>query len=267
MKLVVLRGGGDISSGVAHRLKRSGFRVVILDIEKPLCIRRKVSFSEAIYSGQIEIEGILGVKVHSLEEIYEELDKSNIPIFIDEKADIIKELKPDVVVDAILAKKNLGTHRDMAPITIGIGPGFEAGVDVDFVIESNRGHDLGRVIEKGSAADNTGLPGVIMGYSGERVIRATATGEIKHYKKLGDLVEKDQLISKIGKTSINAKISGVIRGLIKDGTPVEEGLKIGDIDPRGYNVDTDTISDKARAIGGGVLEAILYRKLISDESF
>lgn len=258
MRLVVLRGGGDLASGIAHRLKRSGFKVVILDIEKPLCIRRKVSFSEAIYSGQMEIEGILGVKVNSLEEIYEQLDKSNIPVYIDENAEIIKELKPDVLVDAILAKKNLGTHRDMAPITIGIGPGFEAGVDVDFVIESNRGHDLGRVIEKGSASANTGLPGVIMGYSGERVIRATATGNIRHYAELGDIVEKGQLISKIGQTLIYAKISGIIRGLIKDGTPVEEGLKIGDIDPRGYNIDPDTISDKARSIGGGVLEAILY---------
>lgn len=258
MKLVVLRGGGDIASGIAHRLKRSGFRVVILDIENPLCIRRKVSFSEAIYSGEMELEGVKGVKVNSLDEIYEELDKSNIPIFIDEKAQIVKELKPDVIVDAIIAKKNLGTHKDMAPLTIGIGPGFEAGKDVDFVIESNRGHDLGKVIHHGRAADNTGVPGVIMGYSSERVIKANANGNIKHFKQLGDLVEKGELISTINESTIIAEISGLLRGLIKDGTPVVEGLKIGDIDPRGYNVDPDTISDKARAIGGGVLEAILY---------
>lgn len=258
MRLIVLRGGGDIASGIAHRLKRSGFKVVILDIEKPLCIRRMVCFSEAMYSGQIEIEGIKGVKVNSLEEIYDELNKSNIPIFVDEKAEIIKELKPDVLVDAILAKKNLGTKRDMAPITIGIGPGFEAGLDVDFVIESNRGHDLGKVIDRGSAQDNTGLPGLIMGYSAERVIRATANGEIRHFVHLGDIIEKGTLISKIGDSQVIAEISGMIRGLIKDGTPVVEGLKIGDIDPRGYNIVPDTISDKARAIGGGVLEAILY---------
>lgn len=258
MRLVVLRGGGDIASGIAHRLNRSGFKVVILDIEKPLCIRRMVSFSEAIYSGQVEIEGIKAVKVNSLEEIYDELNKSNIPVFVDEKAEIIKDLKPDVLVDAILAKKNLGISRDMAPITIGIGPGFEAGLDVDFVIESNRGHDLGRVIGRGKAEDNTGLPGVIMGYSAERVIRATSTGEIRHLVRLGDIIEKGTLISKIGDSQVIAEISGMIRGLIKDGTPVIEGLKIGDIDPRGYNIVADTISDKARAIGGGVLEAILY---------
>lgn len=258
MKLVVLRGGGDIASGIGHRLKRSGFKVVILEIEKPLCIRRMVSFSEAMYSGQIEIEGIKGVKVSTIEEIYDQLNNSNIPVIADEKAEIIKELKPDIVIDAILAKKNLGTHKDMAPVTIGIGPGFEAGLDVDFVIESNRGHDLGRVIEKGRAEENTGLPGSIMGYSAERVIRATASGEIRHFVDLGDIIEEGTLISKIGDSEIVAQISGMIRGLIKDGSPVEEGLKIGDIDPRGYNVVANTISDKARAIGGGVLEAILY---------
>lgn len=258
MRLVVLRGGGDLASGIAHRLKRSGFKVVILDIENPLCIRRKVSFSEAIYEGEMVIEGIKGVKVNSIEEIYEELNKSNIPVYVDEKGEIIKELKPDIVIDAIIAKKNLGTTKDMAPITIGIGPGFEAGVDVDFVIESNRGHDLGRVIEKGRASENTGVPGVIQGYSSERIIRAVATGKIVHYRQLGDIVEKGELISKIGDKPIYAKISGIIRGQIREGTPVEEGLKVGDIDPRGYIIDPNTISDKARAIGGGVLEAILY---------
>ena len=258
MRLVVLRGGGDIASGIAHRLKRSGFAVVILDIFRPLCIRRKVAFSEAVYSGVKVIEGIKGVLVHNLDEIYDELNRSNIPVYIDEKGEIIEELKPDIVIDAIMAKESLGTNKDMAPVTIGIGPGFEAGLDVDFVIESNRGHDLGRVIEYGRAADNTGLPGVIMGYSDERIIRANASGNIKHFKQLGDLVKEGELISKIGQSEIFAQIPGMIRGLIKEDTPVVEGLKIGDIDPRGYNVDPDTISDKARAIGGGVLEAILY---------
>ena len=258
MRLVVLRGGGDIASGIAHRLKRSGFEVVILDILKPLCIRRKVSFSESVYSGVKVIEGIKGILVNNLDEIYDELNRSNIPVYIDEKGEIIEELKPDIVIDAIMAKESLGTNKDMAPVTIGIGPGFEAGLDVDFVIESNRGHDLGRVIEYGRAADNTGLPGVIMGYSDERIIRANASGNIKHFKQLGDLVKEGELISKIDESTINAKISGMIRGLIKEGTPVEKGLKIGDIDPRGYNVDPDTISDKVRAIAGGVLEAILY---------
>lgn len=263
MRLVVLRGGGDIASGIAHRLKRSGFRVVILDIEKPLCIRRKVSFSEAIYSGVIEIEGIKGIRVNNLEEIYQELDKHNIPVFVDENAEIIKVLKPDIVVDAIIAKKNLGTHKEMAAITIGIGSGFNAGVDVDFVIESNRGHNLGKVIEEGKASEDTGVPSNVMGYSEERIIRAIATGNIKHFKEIGDLVEKGELISKIDNSPIYAEISGIIRGLIKEDILVKEGLKIGDIDPRGHIIDPNTISDKARSIGGGVLEAIFLLEFMS----
>lgn len=258
METVIIRGGGDIATGIAHRLFKAGFKVVILDIEKPLAIRRTVSFCQAIYSGEIEIEEVKGVLSKNINEVYENLEKGNIPVYIDEKGEIIGELKPFAVVDSILAKKNLGTNREMAPITIGIGPGFEAGNDVDLVVETSRGHFLGRVIYEGTAIKNTGIPGSIMGYTEERVIRAMGDGIIENYFKIGDKIEKGEIICKTGEVEVEAKINGVIRGLLKDGLYVKKGLKIGDIDPRGLEEYAWTISEKARAVGGGVLEGIMY---------
>lgn len=260
MDLVIVRGGGDIASGIIHRLYKSGFKILVLEIEKPLSIRREVSFSEAIYRGEVEIEGVKGIFVENLDNIWKVIDNGDIPIYIDPKGEAIDILKPMVVVDSILAKVNLGTHREMAPITIGVGPGFEAGVDVDLVIETKRGHYLGKVIEKGPAAKDTGIPGFTLGYSEERVIRAVGDGIFTTNYKIGDRVNKGDIIGNVGDNEIVAKIDGIIRGLLKEGLSVKDGLKIGDIDPRGQVEYAFTISDKARAVGGGVLEGILYLK-------
>lgn len=257
MDIVIIRGGGDLASGIAHRLFKSGFGIVITDIEKPTAIRRKVSFCEAIYSGEVVVEGVKGILCENLEEVKEIIIKGEIPVLIDENCRTAYSLKPIAVVDSILAKRNLGTKMDMAPITIGVGPGFVAGGDVNLVIETNRGHFLGKVIEEGSAAKNTSIPGNIAGYTSERIIRAAESGVIESFYKIGDLVKKGDLICTTGEDEVRANIDGVIRGLLKEGLQVKKGMKIGDIDPRGIVEYTYTISDKARAIGGGVLEAIM----------
>lgn len=261
LEYIVVRGGGDIASGTIQKLYRSGFNVVVLEVEKPTAIRRNVAFSDAIYNGETEVEGIKAIKVNSIDEINEAHKNKFIPIMVDQNANILKELKPLAVIDAILAKKNLGTNKDMAPITIALGPGFEAGVDVDVVIETMRGHNLGRLIFSGFAKPNTGVPGEIAGFSKERVIYSEANGKIKNISKIGDIVEKNQVLAYIGDIEVLAPISGLLRGIIKDGTEVSKGLKIGDVDPRLKEVENyTTISDKARNIGGGVLEALLIMR-------
>lgn len=260
MELVIVRGGGDIATGISHRLFRAGFNVLILDIEKPTTIRRRVAFSEAIYSKETMVEGVKAVHVKRIEDIYHEINKGNIPVYIDPKGDCIDELSPLAVVDSILAKRNLGTNMDMAPITIGVGPGFVAGKDVDLVIETNRGHFLGKVIYEGSAIPNTSIPGDILGHTEDRIIRSSAEGRVKPLVEIGDMVEKGQVICTVGGKEVIANLSGIVRGMIKEDTQVTEGYKIGDIDPRGSIENVDTISEKARAIGGGVLEALMYLK-------
>lgn len=258
MEIIIIRGGGDIATGIGHRLFMAGFKVIVLDIEKPLAIRRKVSFCEAIYSGEITVEGVKAVLAKDLDEIYKSIDNGLIPVCVDEKGEIINSIKPKVVVDSILAKKNIGTTKDMAPITIGVGPGFEAGVDVDLVVETKRGHFLGKAIHRGKAEENTGIPGDILGYKEERIIRAEASGIFKAYYNIGAQVKIGDIICETGGIKIAAKLPGILRGIIKDGLYVEKGLKIGDIDPRGIEEYAYTISEKARAIGGGVLEGIMY---------
>lgn len=260
MDLVLLRGGGDIATGVAHRLFRAGFKVIIIDIKEPTNIRRQVSFAEAIYSGEIEVEGVKAVFAENLNRANRIIEDGAIAVLVDEKAQILDKLKVDILVDAILAKKNLGTNRSMAAITIGLGPGFIAGQDVDLVIETNRGHYLGRVIENGGAMEDTGIPGSILGFTEQRIIRALDEGIVENYKEIGHIVKIGDIICKTGNNKVPAKIDGVIRGLIKEGLYVKNGMKIGDIDPRGVVAYTNTISDKARAIGGAVLEAIMYKK-------
>ena len=263
--IVVIRGGGDIATGTIHKLHRCGFKVVILEIEKPSAIRRTVCFSEAIYEGKIMVEGVICEKANNLDEVYSILDKKNIPVIIDPFGKFIEILNPFVVVDAILAKKNLGTTKDMAPITIGLGPGFCAGEDVDIVIETMRGHNLGRIIEKGYAMANTGIPGAVNGVSKDRVIYSTLSGTISNVKEIGDIVKKGEVIATISIDEniieVKATIGGVLRGIIKDKSKIKERLKIADIDPRIEEVENSyTISDKARTIAGGVLEAVLYMK-------
>lgn len=258
-QLVIVRGGGDIATGTIHKLHRSGFDVVILEIEKPSAIRRKVAFSEAMYEKEMIVEGVICKKANNLKEVKEILLEGKIPMIKDAHCDILNEMRPLALVDAILAKKNLGTKKEMAPITIALGPGFEAGVDVDAVIETQRGHDLGRILFEGFAAKNTGIPGIIGGYGKERVIHSPASGVIQNLSDISDRVTKGQVIARIGDATVEATIDGILRGIIRDGYPVVKGLKIADIDPRlEEKKNCFTISDKARCISGSVLEAILY---------
>ena len=257
---IVIRGGGDLATGVAEVLYQSGFKILILDIEKPSSIRRSVCFSEAIYDGIIQVENIICKKVENENDIEKCWNEKIIPIMVDEKGEIIKKIKPNVVVDSIIAKKNLGTTKEMAPITVALGDGFEAGKDVDIVIETMRGHNLGRIITSGRAMKNTGIPGEIKGVSKDRVIYSKANGRFSSVKKIGDTVQKDEIIGYVGDVEIRGKISGVLRGIIRDGYEVTENMKIGDIDPRIEEKNNCfTISDKARSLGGAVLRAIMFR--------
>ena len=259
---IVVRGGGDIATGTIHRLWSSGFRVLVLEIPYPAAIRRQVSVCEAVYEGTALVEGMTAVCIKDIKEASVVWKEGKVPVLVDPAGKTIDELKPDVVVDAILAKKNLGTTKDMAPLTIALGPGFVAGQDVDYVVETNRGHNLGRIIPEGSAMPNTGVPGVIAGYGKERVIHAPAKGIMKNAAHIGDVVEKGQIIGWIEqengkKIPVEATIPGIIRGLIRDGYPVTTGFKISDIDPReSEHNNCFTISDKARCIAGSVLELV-----------
>ncbi len=256
--MVLIKGAGDLATGIAYRLKKSGFDIVMTEIHKPTTVRRTVAFSQAVFDNEIVIEGIKGVKVNNINEIYEEIREGNIPIIIDENAEIIKELSPDVVVDAIIAKQNLGTSIEDAPIVIGVGPGFEAKVDCHLVVETKRGHYLGKVIEEGSAIPNTGVPGNIGGYTKERIIRASSNGKIKPVVAIGDFVKKGDIVAYIDGVEVLSEIDGIVRGMLQEGIEVFKGMKSGDIDPRCEKDHCFTISDKARSIGGGVLEAIMY---------
>jgi len=256
--LVIVRGGGDIASGSIARLHSAGYRVIVLEIGEPTIIRSKVSFAQAMYDGSITIDGITAIKAANQKEIKEIFAENAIPVVMDPEGDFINILNPIAVVDGILAKKNLGTTRNMAPVVIGLGPGFEAGVDVDAVIETNRGHNLGTVILKGKPEPNTGVPGVIGGEAAKRVVRSTAAGRVDVKKKIGDLVKEGDILAMFGESEVRSQLDGVLRGIIHDGMVVhEKGFKIGDVDTRGNVENCFTISDKARAVGGGTLEAVL----------
>lgn len=259
--VIIIRGGGDIASGIIQKLYRSGFKVLVLEVSNPTSIRRTVCYSEAIYEGTITIEGITSILVKNTKETENAWNEDKIPVIIDPKGYYIDIVKPKVLIDAILAKKNLGTKIDMADITIALGPGFEAGKDVHIVIETMRGHNLGRLIFEGHAIPNTGIPGEVKGFAKERVIYSPSNGSIESIKKIGDVVKAGEVIARINDTKILATIDGLLRGIIRNGSTVWEGLKIADIDPRlSENINCYTISDKARSIAGGVLEAILYSK-------
>ena len=257
--IVIVRGGGDIASGTIQKLYRSGFRVLVLEVANPTCIRRSVSYSEVVYEKEVVVEEITAVHVDCLSEIQNAWKNKKVPVIIDEEGKYIKKIKPQIVVDAIIAKKNLGTTKDMANITIALGPGFTAGKDVDIVIETKRGHNLGRLILTGQAAANTGTPGNIMGYSKERVIHSARAGIMNNIVEIGDLVDKDEVIAYIGEKPVKATMPGLLRGILRSGSTVPLGLKIADIDPRASEIKhCFTISDKARNIAGGVLEAVFY---------
>jgi len=258
--VVLIRGAGEMATGVAHRLYQSRLKVCLLEIAKPLAVRRTVCFSEAIYDGEKEVEGVRAKLVATPDEISSVWTEEMIPVLVDPDARQTRDsLKPDVVVDAILAKINLGTRSDDASLVIGLGPGFAAGKDVHAVIETNRGHHLGRVILKGEAEPDTGIPGEIGGYSAERVLRTMKKGVFRSTQSIGDQVSKGTVVAVVDDFPVMAQISGMIRGLLRDGVEVKRGTKVGDVDPRGKKEYCFTISEKARAIGGGVLEAILHQ--------
>jgi xanthine dehydrogenase accessory factor len=257
--LVMVKGGGDLGSGVTVRLFRSGFPVVITELPQPMVVRRTVAFAEAVYTGETAIEGLVARRVDRVEHIWPTLKEGQIPVIIDPEAHVVQERRPTVLVDAIVAKRNTGTKLSDAPIVIALGPGFEAGVDAHAIVETNRGHNLGRVLWSGRAEPNTGIPSPVDGYTEERVLRAPVGGVVSVANKtIGEFVQNDEVVAWVDGTPVIATVSGVLRGLINEGIKVGKGVKLGDIDPRGQPDYCFTTSDKVLAVGGGVLEAALH---------
>jgi len=260
--LVAVKGAGDLATGVIHRLKRAGFSVMATELAHPTVLRRTIAFAEAVALGQVTVEGITAQYAHSIEEIQVILENDFVPILIDPEGIAFKHLQPDVLVEATLSKYNSGITVKDAPIVIALGPGYEAGKDAHAVIETNRGHNLGRVYLEGNAEPNTGIPGTIGGYAGERLLRAPFAGRLYGMHHIGDQIREGEVVAivKSGAATapITAAITGILRGLVRDDLVVSTGMKVGDIDPRAIREHCFTISDKSRAIGGGVLEAILY---------
>jgi xanthine dehydrogenase accessory factor len=257
---IIIRGAGDLASGVACRLHRAGFsRLLMTEIERPLAVRRMVCFCEAVYEGGWSVEGIQSFKIASLAEAGKLWEEGVIPILVDPENNSRHTLKPDIVIDAIMAKKNIGTRITDAPLVIGLGPGFIAGTDVHYVIETNRGHDMGRLIQNGSASPDTGVPGDIGGKTNQRVVRSPVDGIFCSDMTIGSSVTEGSVVGSVSDGLAVASLTGVLRGLIRPGTVVTAGLKIGDVDPRNDRAFCFTVSEKARALGGSILEAILTR--------
>lgn len=257
--LVLIRGAGDLATGIAWRLWQAHFDIVMTDLPQPTAIRRTVAFSTALENIEMTVEGVTAVACATPNQVLEAFKRRRVAVLPDPDCKLALQLRPDVVVDAILAKRNLGTRIDDAPLVIGVGPGFCAGQDCHYVIETQRGHDLGRVIEEGTAAPNSGIPGNIGGYTSERILRAPAAGVFRPLASIGDLVQAGQTVAEVNGIPLTAPIAGMVRGMLAGGVEVTPGFKCGDVDPRGEKASYTTISDKARAIGGGVLEAILRR--------
>jgi len=256
--VILIKGAGEMGTGVASRLFRANFRnIVMLESASPLAVRRRVSFCEAVHDHIMTVEGIEAVKVSEQYEVLQAWEAGKIAVRVDPKWESIREFKPDVLIDAMLAKRNLGTSIADASLVIALGPGFIAGEDCHVIVETNRGHNLGRLITKGTAEVNTGIPGNIGGYTKERVLRSPCDGCFIAERHLGSAVRKGDVIGRVGNAEVTAQIDGILRGLIRPDSPVAVGQKIGDIDPRGEGDYCDTISDKARALGGAVLEAVL----------
>ena len=260
--LIVVRGGGDLATGIVHRLWSAGLRVLVLETAHPAAIRRQVSLCEAVYEGETAVEGMRGIRVETLADADAVWAQNAVPVLIDPTGACLPQARPAVLVDAIIAKKNLGTTREMAPLTIALGPGFAAGQDVDVVVETKRGHRLGRIIREGAAIPNTGVPGVIGGYGAERVIHAEKAGVFRNVCAIGDIVSAGETIAEIEtpdgiRTPVTTRIAGILRGLLRDGYPVTKGFKVADVDPRRAELENCfLISDKARCIAGSVLELI-----------
>jgi xanthine dehydrogenase accessory factor len=252
---VVIKGAGEMATGIAHRLFRANIRsIVMTEIAEPVAVRRTVAFSEAVYEGEAKVEGVSAKLLGGLDGLWEQC---RIVVIVDPEWKILKLVKPDVVIDATMMKRFTGTRRNEAPLVIGVGPGFVAPEGVHAVVESNRGHNLGKVILNGSAEPRTGIPGATMGYTTERVLRAPHAGAVRHVRDIGDMVSKGDLVLYVNEMPVYASIDGILRGLIRD-IDVPVNKKIGDIDPRGNKKYCYSITEKARAIGGGVLEAIMH---------
>ena len=258
--LIIVRGGGDLGTGVVYRLHKAGFPVLVLELANPLVVRRKVALATAVPEGEIQIEDLCGCRVEDVAEARAVIERGDIPVLVARDLEpVIENLDGDLtaVVDARLAKRNIDTRIDQAPLVIGLGPGFTAGQDCHAVIETMRGHTLGRVIWQGSALPNSGTPGIVAGKGAERVLRAPADGAAGWSVEIGDIVSAGQVLGEVDGAPVQAPFDGVVRGLIAPGTAVTKGLKIGDVDARADREACFTISDKALSIGGGVLEAIM----------
>lgn len=253
---ILIKGAGDLASGIAYELWQAGHQILMTEIEIPLAVRRAVSFSRAVYEKEAQVEQAKGILVHTLEEAFDIMKKGCIAVIVDARAEIREKYKPDVLVDGIMAKRNTGTAITDAPLVIGIGPGFTAGEDCHYVIETIRGPELGNIIREGTAVPDTGIPGEVGGYTAERLIRAAADGQLEPIVHIGELVKKGQAVAVTGGVPIYARMSGIVRGMLQGGVFVSEGLKIGDIDSREIEEYCYTISDKARCIGRSVLEAL-----------
>ena len=256
--LVLIKGAGDLATGVAYRLYRAGYSIVMTDIEQPTAVRRTVAFCQCIYDGTATVEGVTSRRVETVEEVKTCLERGEIPVLVDPEAAIRTQMPFDAEVDAILAKYNVNTRIDDAPIVLALGPGFTAGVDCHGVIETKRGHYLGRLILEGSAIPNTGVPGDVGGYTTQRIIRACRDGIFHPVAHIGDMVAEGDVVATVDGEPVYALMPGTVRGMLPDGLRVKQGMKSGDIDPRCEYNHCFTISDKARAIGGGVLEGLLY---------
>ncbi len=256
--LILIKGAGDLASGVAYRLRQCHFDIIMTETAQPTTVRTTVAFSRAVYENVAEVEDVTARLAEDYEQAKQILQQGEIAVLIDPQAKILTQCKPDVLVDAIIAKENLGTKIDDAPIVIALGPGFTAGKDCDCVVETQRGHNLGRAIYSGRAAENTGIPGSIAGHTADRIIRSVCDGIFTPQTVIGTQVKAGHVVATVDGQPVFAPIDGVVRGLLPKGTPVHTGMKSGDIDPRGIKEYCDTISDKARAISGGVLEAIMH---------
>ncbi len=255
---VVVKGGGDLGTGVAWRLHRCGFRVMVTETAKPTAIRRAVAFASAVSDGAISVDGVTARLVSDGGEARIAWEAGEVPVMIDPEAAVVGLVQAEVVVDAIMAKRNLGTSMKDAPIVVALGPGFTAGLDCHAVVETNRGHNLGRVVTAGCAEPNTGVPGTIGGESARRVLRAPGRGVFCSVAAIGDEVKEGEIVATVDGEPIRARVDGVVRGLLRGGLAVEEGTKVGDVDPRGVVEHCFSISDKALAVAGGAVEAILY---------
>jgi xanthine dehydrogenase accessory factor len=256
LTLVAIRGAGDLATGVAYRLRAAGFAVAMSELPAPTALRRAVALAEAVYEGRVEVEGVVGVRCGSVERARAALAAGEVPVLVDPAGAMLRALRPDVWVDAVMAKRDAGTRIGDAPLVVALGPGFEAGVDCHAVVETLRGHRLGRVLWRGRAAAPTHAPEPVLGRI-DRVVRSPGPGRVTARRRIGERVAAGEVIALVGERPVAAPLPGVLRGLVRDGLEVAAAQKLADIDPRGIVEHCTTVSDKALAVGGGVLEAVL----------